>query len=88
MHVTHLDDHVLAPAFGSCSAPSRLRMTVPPKRRRYVSHRHSLRPRFLHSTHGVPKPRSLRLARLAADVSNGIIPQTSRGREDSLPPKR
>ena len=31
MHVTHLDDHALALAFGSCSAPSRLRMEVPPQ---------------------------------------------------------
>jgi len=31
MHVTHLDAQVLAPAFGSCSAPSHLRMNVPPK---------------------------------------------------------
>jgi hypothetical protein len=31
MHVTHLADHALALAFGSCSAPSRLRMEVPPE---------------------------------------------------------
>ena len=33
MHVTHLADHGLAPAFGSYSAPSRLRVEVPPQRR-------------------------------------------------------
>ncbi len=31
MHVTHLDGHALAPAFGSYSAPSHLRMEVPPQ---------------------------------------------------------
>ena len=79
MHVTPLDAHVLAPAFGSCSAPSRLRMNVPPKRRRYVSHHHSLCPRLRHATNGVTKPRSLRLARLSADMSNGSIQQTPGG---------
>jgi len=49
MHVTHLDDRGLAPALGSYSAPSRLRMMVPPQRRRYVPHHHSLCPRFRHS---------------------------------------
>jgi hypothetical protein len=31
MHATHIADHALALAFGSCSAPSRLRMEVPPE---------------------------------------------------------
>ncbi len=41
-----------------------------------ASHHHSLCPRFRQSYTGVSVPRSLRLARLAADMSNGIIQQT------------
>ncbi len=43
-----------------------------------TTHHNSLRPRLLHSATRSGEASSLRLARLAADLSNGIYQQTPR----------